>query len=380
MRIILFTLAMMFSLSVFSQARVGINEIQLTTSKGDQPAFEFFIPDSDERSVLESWNKFHKKYKAKPKQDKNNSNYYFTDNAIINALSENSIDIYSRIYETGGGVRFACAFDLGGVFISSKKTPAKFNEAKLLLNRFYAQMSMDAIVAEITLELERLENIRYEYIAVNEEIAAYESTAAACRATISESEREAGQLQAEIQLRSGELDGQKEQLTQANAELKQINKDDIGALLAGYSTALKKVDLETNKIEKDILSKTAEIVALEAEIDLLTNDLEEKKAFRAELQKKITTTETRMETLDIAAKEDRVVMLKSNIGDLESIHDELKQRKSNFQRTIDEEGAKLENVKQALGLSKEKRNLLEEKLAEQEKKLRELEEIKATID
>ena len=132
MRFIILTITGIFFLSLsFAQNKVGISEVKLSTSKGDQPAFEFFLPDTDAKSVLNAWDKFHKSYKVKPKQDKDLKNYYFSDDAFIEDLSENTIDIYSRIYETSNGVKFTCALDLGGVFISSSKTPEKFTKDQI---------------------------------------------------------------------------------------------------------------------------------------------------------------------------------------------------------------------------------------------------------
>ena len=380
MRLVLMTLAILFVLPTFAQNRVGINETQLTTAKGDQPAFEFFIPDTEATDVIDAWNKFHKSFKVKPRQDKNQRNYYFSDDAMILELSENTIDIYSRIYETGGGVRFTCAFDLGGVFISSNKTSDKFSQAKLLLNKFYAQMAMNAIVAEIEKELLALEVIKNEYTQINEELEGFKTMVDSYKDDIEEAESEESEILSDLTAKSTELAGQRSQLDIIQAELKSINKQNMVADLTSFNADLKRVNLETTKIEKDIDRKKAEIAALEADIDLLDNSYSEKTQYAGELQIKITAIENRFEELRIDEKEDNLRLLEQNILKIESVTDDLTVRKNTYIKTVSLAEDKLKKAKDAVRISKETQTILEKKIDVQEAKLRELEELKATIE
>ncbi|MEZ5023379.1 MAG: hypothetical protein R2728_08985 [Chitinophagales bacterium] len=282
MKNIITLFALIFTISLgFAQDRVGISEVQMSTSKGDQPAFEFFVPDTDAKTVLDAWNKFHKNLKVKPKQDKTQKNYYFSDNAFLQELSENTIDIYTRIYETNGGVRFTCAFDLGGVFISSEKTLDKYNKTKLILNKFYAQMAMDAIVAEIEKELLALESIKKEYDNIDNEIANFDKEIKDYEVKIKAQEKSEVEVESALIDKSSELSNKQKELAAKKDELKEINKAGMVAELTTNMNSLKKTELEATRIEKDIDRKNAEIAALQADISILQNDLEVKNGERA---------------------------------------------------------------------------------------------------
>lgn len=381
MRQLVILFAIIFSVSaVQAQNRVGISEIILATDQGDQPGFEFFIPDATASSVLNAWNKFHKPFGAKPKQDKSQRNYYFSDNANITELSENTIDIYTRIYETSEGVRFACAFDLGGVFISSRKTADKFQKAKLLLNKFYAQIAMDAIIAEIELELQALEEIKAEYEKIDEEIANYESEAETYREAVSEATESYEELDGELLEKEDKLNTLENDLSGLESELKAIDKQGILADLTDFNNDLKKVTLEMDKTEKDIDRKEAEIAALEAEIMILKNDLDEQKTYKFELEGNIIAIEERLESLKIEEKEESARLLENNIRAIETAKSNLEVKRSSAKRKMTTEKSKLEKVQEAIEISKETRKLLEDKLNAQQEKLKELEDLKATIE
>lgn len=370
-----------FSISLtFAQNRVGISEVQMSTAKGDQPAFEFFIPDTDAKTVLAAWNKFHKNLRVKPKQDKTQKNYYFSDNAFLQDLSENTIDIYTRIYETSGGVRFTCAFDLGGVFISSEKTYDKFNKTKLLLNKFYAQMAMDAIVAEIEKELLALEEIKKEYDQIDDEIANFEKEVENYESEIKQQERSELEVESALLDKTGELKTKQMELNNKKNELKQINKAGMVAELTTNMNNLKKTELEATRIEKDIDRKEAEIAALQADISILKNDLEIKNGERANFEIKIKAIEDKLVALKIDEKEEKVELLEQNVEAIESVQSELTMKKSNIKRELMLQKQKLDRAKEALSISKETQQLLEKKLEAQHEKIKSLENLKATIE
>ncbi len=380
MRLILTSFIFILSVNLFAQNRVGISEVLMSTSKGDQPAFEFFIPDTDTKKVLEAWTKFHKEFKVKPKQDKVQKNYYFSDNAFIQELSENTIDIYSRIYEANNGVRFTCAFDLGGVFISAEKTADKHTKAKLILNKFYAQMAMDAIVAEIEKELAELEKIKAEYDDIDKEIAEFEKAATEYEASIEESEKEQANIENIISEKESELLSTQKDLTSKKQELKEINKEGLIADLNAFESDLKKNDLEAAKIEKDIARKEAEIATIQADINILKNDLVIRNEAKDDLKFKIDAIVDRLESLDIDKKEENVKLLEQNINALEQSQTDLSSKKSNVKKTIQQQKAKLEKANEAINIAKETKVLLDKKIEQQQSKLKELEELKATIE
>jgi hypothetical protein len=380
MKLVLSTLLIALTSILFAQNRVGISEVLMSTAKGEQPAFEFFVPDTDAKSVLDSWTKFHKEYKVKPKQDKSLTNYYFSDNAYIFELSENTIDIYARIYETNGGVKFTCAFDLGGVFISPEKTADKHIKTKLLLNKFYAQMAMDAIVAEIEKELAELEKIKLEYEAIDKEIKVFETQTIEYTQIIEKQEKEQLALENNITEKESELVSKEQDLNAKKSELNAINKAGMIASLTTFETDLKKAVLESTKIEKDIARKEAEIATINADINILKNDLVVRSTLKSDLEQKIEAIIEKLESLDIDKKEENVKLLEQNISQIEKIQSDLSLKKSTLAKEIQTQKEKLNKANAAITISKETKLLLKTRMEKQQQKLKELEELKATIE
>ncbi len=88
-----------------------------------------------------------KSYKAKVKSKKGES---FADNAIISDISQNTIDIYSKLEESSNGnVEMIIAFDLGGAFLNSTNHADKYNEAKRIFYEFSVEIIKKSIADKL---------------------------------------------------------------------------------------------------------------------------------------------------------------------------------------------------------------------------------------
>ena len=82
-----------------------------------------------------AWSKHMKEYKGKTKRDKK-TNEYFTDNAKIESMSDNTVDVYCQMQELGNEIQMVVWYDLGGSFVSQESHPEASVVAEQILTSF----------------------------------------------------------------------------------------------------------------------------------------------------------------------------------------------------------------------------------------------------
>ncbi len=130
--IIFFTL---FSLSIL-QAQ-AIQEANKRMSQGEQNSFTMEFNIGNAETIADLWVDYQKGFKArKPKLNKK-ENEYFADDARIEAISDNTIDIYSKVAEKSDkGAVLTVWFGLGGAYLSSSRHQERMAGAKEWLAGF----------------------------------------------------------------------------------------------------------------------------------------------------------------------------------------------------------------------------------------------------
>ena len=97
-----------------------VKETTANMSQGEKNAFMLNTPDIDTKGTGIIWMDFMKPYKGKTQFNKKTGEW-FTDNAKIPRMSDNTMDVYTIFQEKGKNTRGVMVwFDLGGAFLSSK--------------------------------------------------------------------------------------------------------------------------------------------------------------------------------------------------------------------------------------------------------------------
>lgn len=113
----------------------AIQEDAKMMSKGTQNAFSIELPNITEKVAEEVWKKFSKTYDAKSKRDRK-TREYFAEDAKINEMGSNPIDIYTTFSELEEGTMVNFWFDLGGAFLSSELHDAQVSAANTMLQSY----------------------------------------------------------------------------------------------------------------------------------------------------------------------------------------------------------------------------------------------------
>lgn len=148
----------------FSQA-VATQEVTKTMSKGIQPGISVFIPNVSDDNLEDAIKEVTKPFKGKTRKIKRSDENYI-DDATINEISSNTVDIHQTIEKGDDGYTYTAFFNLGGVFLDNAYSASKFAYAVDIVNRI-AQKAIDNKNAEIlkseTKKLDNLEDDKKDF-------------------------------------------------------------------------------------------------------------------------------------------------------------------------------------------------------------------------
>lgn len=116
--------------------KIKITEVFEAVGGAQKPGIAVSLPAAGFAETALDWKAYLKTLKVKTKLKKSEQgDYWFTDNAAIKSISDNTIDIYSTVEATPGGALLKVFTDLGGAFLSAKTHPEAYkNMSQILLD------------------------------------------------------------------------------------------------------------------------------------------------------------------------------------------------------------------------------------------------------
>ena len=145
---------------VQAQSDYEILEDTQSMSRGDNNSFTLVIPNATASLAEETWKKYMRDFKGRPKLDKK-SNEWFADDTELKTVSENSIDIYTKFNENLEShlSKVVFWFDLGGAYLSSSAHPEKFEFIKQFMNKYGDAVTKEVIEEELKAHEKRLKEL-----------------------------------------------------------------------------------------------------------------------------------------------------------------------------------------------------------------------------
>lgn len=207
------TLCILFALStMFAQNGLDnyaftpdIKEGQRLMSKGQKNSYSVIIDGVSRKDIEKNWEKYIKNHDTKSKWDKK-KNEYLADNAKIETISDNTIDVYNQLIESGSSTEVIVWFDLGGAFLSSYDHPQKAEFGKKFITDFALRMEKKRVdqyrekQEDMLEDLEdNLKDMRKDKEDLVEDIADYEKKIAEAKEKIAENESKQAQKEVEIE-------------------------------------------------------------------------------------------------------------------------------------------------------------------------------------
>ncbi len=200
---------LIFFLTFFSAYQLQAQNIQETNkrmSQGEHNSFTLEFNVGDAETIAGLWVDYQKDFKArKPKLNKK-ENEYFADDARVNAISDNTIDIYSKVAKKSDkGAVLTIWFDLGGAYLSSGRHPDRMAGAREWMAGFeqvvkaaFAQEALEAeedILKGLEKELKGLEKDKEDAV---KEVEKLQKELEAARQRVAEMDEALGAKQKQI--------------------------------------------------------------------------------------------------------------------------------------------------------------------------------------
>lgn len=118
MKTLLSTLFLLSTIGAFAQ-HGQIRQAQANHSQGYHHVHIVSLTDVDPEFVGKLWADYMKSYSRKTKKIKRTTEW-FSDDATIKELSNNTVDVYANAVELTTGVDFHVWFDLGGAYLNAQ--------------------------------------------------------------------------------------------------------------------------------------------------------------------------------------------------------------------------------------------------------------------
>lgn len=144
--------------SATAQNTFTTNEIRQYMSKGEQNGIEIYLKGSninDARNELKKWSK---KLKAKFVYNKK-SPEILIDNAQLNLVSANTVDIYAVLTPIDNGTKLTAFTDLGGAFITSYAYGTQFAAMEAQIKEFAQNLALKNTSAQLKKEQKFLKTL-----------------------------------------------------------------------------------------------------------------------------------------------------------------------------------------------------------------------------
>ncbi len=145
--ILLFAVFSFLHLSAQETLQIQVREAPQTMSEGVNNSLVIELWNVDEKTAVKEWRKFTRQFKGKTSREKK-MKHWFTDDARIKTISNNTVDIYAW-FEENKRTDVTTAtfwFNLGGAYVSSQLNPAQYGAAVKVLLDYKA--SLDLVEAE----------------------------------------------------------------------------------------------------------------------------------------------------------------------------------------------------------------------------------------
>ena len=145
-----------FSVSTTILSAQEIIEMPMPMSEGTNNAMVINLPKTSAKDAEKAWEKHIKDYDGKTKKNKKTGEI-FTDNAMIETMSKNTVDVYAIVKEQGKGSKVMVWIDLGGAYLASATHPEQYKVAQSILNEYTAKISVGMAEEIYETEKEALE-------------------------------------------------------------------------------------------------------------------------------------------------------------------------------------------------------------------------------
>jgi chromosome segregation ATPase len=153
-------LLLMATVAYAQKIKITVEEKSEKIGDGSHNCLVVTIYDASRDDIEKEWRSKMKGYDAKV----SSKDDIFADNALIKAISENTIDVYARA-EKGSNeneVKFIVGFQMGEDWLNSSKYGSQYKAAEKIVKDFATEMTRKGIGEKVKDQEKKLNNLKDE--------------------------------------------------------------------------------------------------------------------------------------------------------------------------------------------------------------------------
>lgn len=216
------TLLALLSISLGYSQSIMPKAVTQEMSAGSQPGITVYIANVSEDNVEDAIEEVTKPYKGKETKIRKSDEFYL-DNATIEQISPNTIDIHQVVAKDGNGYNYTAFFNLGGLFLDNAYSPEKFQYATNIVKSIAVkatELHMDEVLESENKVLEGLENDKVKLAKGSEKL---EKNIKKAKDLIKDSEDEIKENAKVMASKTAEIETQRQKLIKLQDIKKMLN-------------------------------------------------------------------------------------------------------------------------------------------------------------
>ena len=279
-------IVLMLSGSAIAQLNIEIIEEETEMSQGFKNGYSVVLPTESLKDVEKELRKRFATYKGKVSG--NSKTEIFFDDANIKALSENTTDVYVKLFEVANGIKLNVFYDLGGTYLNSAEHSEKSEQAKGMLRNVAIEVQRGMVEERLKDEEKKLEKRNDELKSLIKDNEKYHDK-------ISQAERDIERLKKDIADNELDQERSREDIQRQKDVVSKI-EDALGPEKEMAEKTLKNLEKDKKKLIKDNEKMHQKIEDNENDIAQAERDIEtnlkdqEKKKVEIEEQKEVVTS------------------------------------------------------------------------------------------
>ena len=208
------------SLTVFGQD-VKVKESNESFSNGNHNALSVTLYVTDINMVEKEWKSKLKSFgydKAHEQKDE-----YFFDNVLFKKMSDNTVDVFSKVDEgKDKSVVLTAAFDMGGAYLNSSDHKAQFDYVKTMMHDFAVEVTKDVLDDQIKDASKALSSLQSKQSSLEKDNKGLADDIVSYNSKIKKANEQIEQNKKDIETKKGEVSAQQKVLDGIKAKKESI--------------------------------------------------------------------------------------------------------------------------------------------------------------
>ena len=278
-------------MGVFAQPAIDVIEESVAMSMGTKTAFSTTLKDADLGEAEKVLKQYLKEFKGK--WSGSTKSEIMLDDATIRAMSDNTVDVYIKMYEASKDVRFYAAFDLGGAFVSTESHADQAEVAARLVKDFALEYYKVRTEEELKEEEKTLKGLEKELDDLIKDKDKMKKDIGSAERDIDRARQDIAENEADQDRKRAEIETQKDVIIKI-ADAVGDEKKEAEKTLKGLEKELSKLEKDHEKLHEKIHDAEASIEENKRNIKKNEKEQEDKKSEIDDQKKVVREVEGRL--------------------------------------------------------------------------------------